>query len=60
MGREQNRSVNSIVLSILERAVDTSERRRRLRRYATWSSEDLSEFEETLREQRRIDEELWK
>lgn len=60
LSREQNKSVNSIILGILERAVDTTERRRRLSRYVTWTADDLAEFDEALRGQRQIDVELWK
>jgi adenine-specific DNA methylase len=48
------------MLEILERAVGTEERRRRLERYATWSPADRVEFEEALRAQRTIDDELWR
>ena len=60
LSRARGQSVNTIVLQILERAVGPSERRQRLLKYATWSSEDLAEFRELLADQRRIDEELWR
>lgn len=53
-------SLNATILSLLSEAVGVDERRRRLARYATWTQEDLAEFEGALREQRTIDEELWK
>ena len=60
LARARKKSVNAIVLGILEDAVDAKGRRRRLERYATWSEADLAEFDESLRDQRRIDDELWK
>lgn len=59
LGEESGKSVNTIVLEILETALGESQRRRRLERYATWSREDLESFERALKEQRVIDDELW-
>jgi len=55
----RGRSVNSTVLEILQEAVGVQERRARLHRMATWTDQDLVEFEEALEAQRVIDEELW-
>jgi hypothetical protein len=52
--------VNATVLEILEGAVGLERRRARLERYATWTDEDLTSFEEVLRSQRVIDDELWR
>ncbi len=52
-------SANTTVLRILEEATGINPRRQRLSRYTTWSDGDLAEFEEALRGQRTIDEELW-
>ena len=60
MSRHQGRSVNATVLEILEGAVGLERRRARLERYATWTDEDLTSFEEVLRSQRVIDDELWR
>jgi len=60
LGREEGKSVNAIVLEILESVVGVSQRRRRLDRYATWSEEDYASFEEALGAQRVIDEALWR
>ena len=59
LSRTRGESVNRVVLKILEAAVGVDERQRRLQRYATWSEEDLAEFERTLLQQRVIDEGLW-
>ncbi len=56
----KGKSVNSTVLQILATAVGVDERRRRLERYATWTREDLQEFEQVLAAQRQIDAELWR
>ena len=59
LAREKGLSVNATVLEILEAAVGGDERRR-LERYATWTADDLAEFEEVLAAQRRIDADLWR
>lgn len=60
LSRSRGLSINATVLGILKEAVGVDERRRRLERYATWTPEDLEQFERALREQRRIDDALWK
>lgn len=55
----EGESMNSTILRLLEQAVGISARRDRLRRYATWTPDDLEEFEAILADQRRIDEEMW-
>jgi len=52
--------VNATVLQILEDAVGVQQRKLRLEKYATWTNEDLAEFQEILSDQRRIDDELWR
>jgi hypothetical protein len=59
ISREQGKSVNTVVLEILESAVGVNERKQRLHRYTTWTEEDLAEFEIALNAQRVIDDELW-
>jgi plasmid stability protein len=61
LSQARGQSVNTTVLSILEAAVGVgSERRKRLARYATWTSEDQAEFNEALALQRTIDDPLWR
>jgi len=60
LSRSRDQSVNATVLEILGSAVGIEARRERLQRYATWTPEDLEEFEKNLAFQRRIDEELWR
>ncbi len=60
LGREKGKSINAVVIEILEAALGVDERRRRLDRYATWTQEDLKEFEKHLEQQRVIDEEIWR
>jgi plasmid stability protein len=60
LSRARKRSLNATVVKILEEAVGVEGRRRRLARYATWTEEDLAEFEKALAGQRTIDEELWR
>ena len=59
LSRAQKKSVNAIIVGILEQSVDVKARRRQLERYATWTETDLAEFSDALRDQRQVDEELW-
>lgn len=59
LARSSGKSVNSVALGILESAVGIHARKQRLARYATWSGQDLREFERTLKDQRVIDDDLW-
>ncbi|HEX4496238.1 MAG TPA: hypothetical protein VIE43_11275 [Thermoanaerobaculia bacterium] len=60
LSRARGKSVNTVVLEILERAVGVNERRTRLARYTTWTPDDLAEFNEALAAQRTIDDPLWR
>lgn len=60
LSRDGGRSVNAIVLQILRDALGTHERAQRLRRSATWSEQDLAEFDDALAQQRVIDERAWR
>ncbi len=60
LARAHGRSVNAAVLEILKEALGSDERAERLRRYATWSVEDVREFEGTLTQQRVVDAHLWR
>ena len=53
---ERGESLNSTVLRLLKDAVGLDARRDRLRRYVTWTADDLSEFTDALRAQRIVDE----
>ena len=56
---ERGESLNSTVLHLLRVAVGIDARRSRLRRYATWTTEDLEEFNSALRAQRVVDPRDW-
>lgn len=60
LSQARGQSLNATVLEILESAVGVDERRRRLTRYATWTQEDLEEFNEALAAQRTNDDPLWR
>jgi plasmid stability protein len=60
LARERGESVNAIVLALLREAMGLDARRTRLARYATWTPDDLDEFERALHEQRQVDPDLWK
>lgn len=49
LAAERGVSLNSLVVELLARAVDVDARKRRLRRYATWTEEDLEVFESAVR-----------
>ena len=53
-------SLNGAVLRLLRRATGLNMRRERLERYATWTAEDVEEFTEALRAQRKVDERYWR
>ena len=59
LSRERGSSVNSTVLELLARAVDVRSRRARVEEYATWTDEDVEDFDRALAAQRVIDDELW-
>jgi hypothetical protein len=59
LGKARGQSLNAMVLEILDQAFDVDARRRRLGRYATWTADDLQDFERALGAQRVIDTELW-
>lgn len=60
LSRERNESMNATLLEILRRALGAEERRQHLQRYVTWNTEERVEFEDALRAQRTIDDELWR
>ncbi len=53
---ERGESLNSTVLRLLKDEVGLDARRERLRRYVTWTADDLSEFTDALRAQRIVNE----
>ena len=57
---ERGESLNTTVLRLLRDAVGQEARRDRLRRYATWTTEDLAEFSAALRAQRVVDDPDWR
>ena len=56
---KRGESLNSAVLRLLKDAVRLDARRDRLRRYITWTTDDLAEFTDALRAQRIVDERYW-
>ena len=56
---ERGESLNSTVLRLLKDAVGLDARRDRLRRYVTWTADDLAEFTDALHAQRVVDERYW-
>ena len=60
MSRDRDESLNSTVVHILTETVGVDARRARLERYATWSAQDVADFEGALGPQRVIDADLWR
>lgn len=59
--KQLGQSVNQLALEVLARATGSSLRRRSLRGMpGAWSDREAEDFEKFLRQQRRIDEDLWK
>lgn len=59
LSRERDQSLNSTLVELLIDAVGYEARRERLSRYVTWTAEDVAAFDEALRAQRSIDDDLW-
>ena len=59
ISEERGESLNSTVLALLRDAVDLETRRIRLRRYVTWTPDELDEFTVALRSQRVVDQRYW-
>ena len=55
----RGQSLNATVNALLEDAVGENARRRRLERYASWTADDLAQFEASLAVQRTIDDAVW-
>jgi hypothetical protein len=60
LSSERGESLNTTVLRLLEAIVGVKGRREELKRFQTWSAEDLREFESVLDGMRQVDEKLWK
>jgi hypothetical protein len=60
LARQEGKSVNTAVLDILESALGSNARRDRFRRYMTMSREEADELDARIREQRSVDEEVWR
>jgi hypothetical protein len=54
------KSVNTLVLELLDRALGVNGRRERLMEYVTWTEEEGREFDENLKAQRKVDKSLWR
>ena len=59
ISKERGESLNRTVLDLLRDAVDLETRRTRLRRYVTWTPDDLDEFTAALCSQRVVDQRYW-
>ena len=60
LARQRGQSINTTALELLEQALGVRAREQRFKRYATWSTGEVEEFDGLIREQRVIDDKLWK
>lgn len=60
LSRERQQSLNTTVVNLLTESVSYNARRERLERYVTWTEEDVASFNEALRLQRAVDDDLWR
>lgn len=60
LAAERGVSLNTLVVELLSDAVDVDARTRRLRRYATWTSDDARAFDDALRDQRALRDGDWR
>jgi hypothetical protein len=59
LSEARGESLNATILDVLERALGVEHRRARLQLAATWTEDDAAQFDAALREQRKVDAELW-
>ena len=59
MSRARGQSVNATVLELLEQAAGIEGRKEWLRRFMTWTPEDVREAGEIVRQQRVVDAKAW-
>ena len=59
ISEKRGESLSRTVLTLLRDAVDLETRRTRLRRYVTWTPDDLDEFTAALHSQRVVDQRYW-
>jgi hypothetical protein len=60
LARARGQSVNTTVLELLSRATGLDERRTWLRRFMTWTPEDVRTMDAAVKSQRKVDAKLWK
>jgi plasmid stability protein len=60
LSRERGESLNTTVVGLLTDSVSYDARRERLERYVTWTADDVASFDNALRAQRTIDDDLWR
>jgi hypothetical protein len=60
LSRERQESLNTTVVQLLTESVSYDARRERLGRYVTWTAADAAEFNDALRLQRTLDDDLWR
>jgi hypothetical protein len=60
LSRRSGKSINTLVLEMLDSTLGVKGRAERLRSYVTWSEEEAGEFDRALKTQRQVDEGLWR
>ncbi len=59
LARERGESLNATALWLLKSALGLSDRKEELSRLQTWTEDDVREFDEILKEMRKVDEDMW-
>ena len=59
LSQARGQSLDATVVEILEKSTGVEHRRRQLERWATWTDEDLIDFQDALASQRTIDDKAW-
>ena len=60
LSQRSGKSINTLVLEMLDSTLGVKGRAERLRRYVTWTAEEGEEFDRALKAQRQVDESLWR
>ena len=60
LSRRTGKSINTLVLEVLSEALGVKGRSARLKKYISWTADDVREFETVLKAQRQVDEAQWR
>ena len=60
MSRARGKSLNATVLELLEQAAGVEGRKEWLRRFMTWTPDEVRAFHAVIQAQRPVDDRLWR